>query len=539
MNFLSNIFETNDKNISYEKISDIEFEKVRLKNKSYIYISQKNIELLCEKAFFQISHFLRPSHLKKLSRILNDNKASNNDKYVAITLLKNANVAAGGILPMCQDTGTAIVLGKKGNQILTNGKDIESISKGIMKCYKKNNLRYSQMSAKTMYDEINTKNNLPAQIEILNEGNKKEYKFYFIAKGGGSANKTFFYQATPSLLKNKKLEDYLIEKIKSIGTSACPPYHLAIVIGGLSAEMNLKTLKLASSHFLETLPKKGNNKGKAFRDLKMENSILQRTIDLKIGAQFGGKYFCHDVRVVRLPRHGASLPVSIGVSCGADRQAVAKLSEDGIFIEKLEKNPAKYFPKIKTSILSKKEIKINLDKPIKEILQELTKLKIKTRILLSGTMIVARDIAHSMLKKRLDKGEKLPSYFLNHPVYYAGPAKTPKGYNTGSFGPTTAGRMDSYVEQFQSVGASLIMLAKGNRSSVVTNSCKKHSGFYLGSIGGPGAELASNNIKNVKCIDYPELGMEAIWKIKVENFPAFLIIDDKGNDFYSNLISHV
>ena len=393
------------------------------------------------------------------------------------------------------------------------------------------------MSATSMYEEINTKNNLPAQIEIMNEGNSNEYKFYFIAKGGGSANKTFFFQATPSLLKNKKLEEYLINRISTIGTSACPPYHLAIVIGGLSAEMNFKTLKLASCHFLDTLPKKGSKIGRAFRDNKMEKSILKKTMELKIGAQFGGKYFCHDVRVIRLPRHGASLPISIGVSCGADRQAVAKINQKGVFLERLEKNPARFLPKVQNNILSKKEVKINLDKPIKETLQELSKLKIKTRVSLSGTMIVARDIAHSKLKSKLDKGEKLPSYFSKYPIYYAGPAKTPKGYNTGSFGPTTAGRMDSFVEKFQAEGASLIMLAKGNRSSAVKESCKKYSGFYLGSIGGPGAILAANNIKDVKCIDYPELGMEAIWKIKVTNFPAFLIIDDKGNDFYSDLIN--
>ncbi len=537
INKFSNIFHLDDKKVSFEKIFDAEFENVKIKNRNYLFIDQKTIEKLAEKAFFEISHFLRPSHLKKLQNILRDKSASDNDKYVANTLLKNANVAAGGILPMCQDTGTAIVFAKKGNQILTNGKDIDSLSKGIFKCYKNNNLRYSQMSATSMYEEINTKNNLPAQIDIMNEGDSSEYKFYFIAKGGGSANKTFFFQATPSLLKSKNLETYLIEKIINIGTSACPPYHLAIVIGGLSAEMNLKTLKLASSHFLDTLPRKGNKSGLAFRDINMERSILKKTIELNIGAQFGGKYFCHDVRVIRLPRHGASLPISIGVSCGADRQALAKINKKGVFIEKLEKNPAKFLPKVHTKFLSKKEIKIDLDKPIKETIKELSKLKVKTRVSLSGTMIVARDIAHSKLKNKLDKGEKLPEYFLNHPIYYAGPAKTPKGYNTGSFGPTTAGRMDSFVEKFQAEGASLIMLAKGNRSSVVRESCKKYSGFYLGSIGGPGAMLAANNIKDVKCIDYPELGMEAIWKIKVVNFPAFLIIDNKGNDFYSNLVN--
>ncbi len=537
INKFSNIFHINDKNVSFEKISNAEFQNVKIKNRNYLFVEQKVIEKLAEKAFFEISHFLRSSHLKKLQNILKDKNASDNDKYVAHTLLKNANVAAGGILPMCQDTGTAIVLAKKGNQILTNGKDIDSLSKGILKCYKNNNLRYSQMSAISMYEEINTKNNLPAQIEIMNEGDSNEYKFYFIAKGGGSANKTFFYQATPSLLKSKNLETYLIEKIINIGTSACPPYHLAIVIGGLSAEMNLKTLKLASSHFLDTLPRRGSKSGLAFRDTNMEKSILNKTIELNIGAQFGGKYFCHDVRVIRLPRHGASLPISVGVSCGADRQALAKINKRGVFIEKLEKNPAKFLPKVETKILSKKEIKIDLDKPIKETIKELSKLKIKTRVSLSGTMIVARDIAHSKLKNKLDKGEKLPEYFLNHPIYYAGPAKTPKGYYTGSFGPTTAGRMDSFVEKFQAEGASLIMLAKGNRSSVVRESCKKYSGFYLGSIGGPGAIIAAKNIKDVKCIDYPELGMEAIWQIKVINFPAFLIIDNKGNDFYSNLVN--
>ncbi|MEC8100457.1 MAG: FumA C-terminus/TtdB family hydratase beta subunit [Pseudomonadota bacterium] len=537
MNFLSDIFKFNDKNISYYKVCDSNLEKIFIKNRKYLFVNQKILEKLAEIAFYEISHYLRSSHLKKLKNIITDDQASDNDKYVALTLLKNANIAAGGILPMCQDTGTAIIIGKKGNQILSNGLDNQSLSKGIYKCFKNNNLRYSQMSAKSMYHELNTKNNLPAQIEILNEGEKQEYKFYFIAKGGGSANKTFFFQATPSLLKSKNLEDYLIEKIVSIGTAACPPYHLAIIIGGLSAEMNLKTLKLASSHFLDTLPKTGNTKGLAFRDLKMESSLYKKTINLKIGAQFGGKYFCHDVRVIRLPRHGASLPISIGVSCGADRQAIGKINENGVYLEKLEKNPAKFLPKIKQNLLSKKEVIIDLDKPIKETLEILSKLKIKTRVLLSGTMIVARDIAHSKLKSRLDKGKKLPSYFMQHPIYYAGPAKTPKGYNTGSFGPTTAGRMDTYVEQFQSHGASLIMLAKGNRSSVVKESCKKYSGFYLGSIGGPGAELAYNNIKEVKCLAFPELGMEAIWKIKVINFPAFIIIDNKGNDFYSDLVS--
>jgi fumarate hydratase, class I len=530
------LFIINDKNIEYEKISDFEGEIVKIKNKKYLFIKESLLQKLSELAFYNISHYLRSSHLLKLKNIISDKKASNNDKYVALTLLKNANTASGGILPMCQDTGTAIVLAKKGTRIITDDKDSFYLSKGIYNCFLKNNLRYSQVAAKTMYDEKNTKNNLPAQIDIYSEG-KNEYKFLFIAKGGGSANKTFLYQATPSILKSEKIIEYLKPKIASLGTSACPPYHLAIVIGGLSAEMNLKTLKLATCHYLDEIPKKGNYKGLAFRDTKMESQILKVTQNLKIGAQFGGKYFCHDIRVIRLPRHGASLPISIGVSCGADRQIIGKINKQGLFLEKLEKNPAKYLPKIRSKNLLKKEVKINLNKPIKETLKELSLLKVKTRVLLSGTLIVARDIAHSKLKEKLDNGKELPTYFKKYPIYYAGPAKTPTGFNTGSFGPTTAGRMDSYVEQFQKAGGSLIMLAKGNRSMNVKKSCQKYSGFYLGSIGGPGAELAAKNIKTVMCIEYPELGMEAIWKITVENFPAFLIIDNKGNDFYEGLVN--
>jgi len=526
----------NDENIEYEKISDFEGEIVKIKKKNFLFIKERSLQKLSELAFYNISHYLRSSHLLKLRNIINDKKASNNDRYVALTLLKNANTASGGILPMCQDTGTAIVLAKKGTQIITNGKDSYYLSKGIYNCFLKNNLRYSQVAAKTMYDERNTKNNLPAQIDIYSEG-KNEYKFLFIAKGGGSANKTFLYQATPSILKSEKIIEYLKPKIASLGTSACPPYHLAIVIGGLSAEMNLKTLKLATCHYLDEIPKQGNYKGLAFRDIKMESQILKVTQDLKIGAQFGGKYFCHDIRVIRLPRHGASLPISIGVSCGADRQIIGKINNKGLFLEKLEKDPAKYLPKITSKSLLKEEVKINLDKPIKETLEQLSLLKVKTRVLLSGTLIVARDIAHSKLKDKLDNGKELPPYFKKYPIYYAGPAKTPTGFNTGSFGPTTAGRMDSYVEQFQKAGGSLIMLAKGNRSMSVKKSCQKYSGFYLGSIGGPGAELAAKNIKTVKCLEYPELGMEAIWKITVENFPAFLIIDNKGNDFYEGLVN--
>ncbi len=530
------IFDIKYKNIKFEKVFTFKGEISKLKNKKFIFLDESTLEKFSELAFYNISHFLRPTHLNKLKNILNDSQASNNDKYVALTLLKNANTSSGGILPMCQDTGTPIILAKKGINIITSGKDPYYLSKGIFNCYLKNNLRYSQVAAKNMYTEKNTKNNLPAQVDIYSEGSN-EYKFLFIAKGGGSANKTFLYQATPSVLKTKKIIEYLKPKIASIGTSACPPYHLAIVIGGLSAEMNLKTLKLATCHYLDNIPQKGNYKGLAFRDIIMEKQILKMTQDLKIGAQFGGKYFCHDVRVIRLPRHGASLPISVGVSCGADRQILGKINTKGMFLEKLEKNPAKYLPPIKYSNLPKNEIKIDLNKPIKDTLIELNNLKVKTRLLLSGTLIVARDIAHAKLKERLDKGQKLPSYFKEFPIYYAGPAKTPAGYNTGSFGPTTAGRMDSYVEQFQKAGGSLIMLAKGNRSLIVKNSCKKYSGFYLGSIGGPGAELAKKNIKSVKCVEFPELGMEAIWKIEVINFPAFIIIDNKGNDFYENLIN--
>ncbi len=529
------VFNIQDKGIEYEKVFSFDGEEIKIKNKKFLYVKENSLQKLSRLAFYNISHYLRSKHLSKLKKILNDKTASNNDKYVALTLLKNANTAAGGILPMCQDTGTAIIVAKKGVKVLTSGKDAYYLSKGVYDCFLKNNLRYSQVAAKSMYDEKNTKNNLPAQIDIYSEGTN-EYNFLFIAKGGGSANKTFLFQATPSILKTKKIIDYLKPKILSIGTSACPPYHLAVVIGGLSAEMNLKTLKLATCHYLDSIPSKGNYRGIAFRDIETENKILKMTQALKIGAQFGGKYFCHDVRVIRLPRHGASLPISIGVSCGADRQILGKINKDGMYLEKLEKNPAKYLPKVNTNILTKKEKIINLDKPIQQTLKELSTLKIKTRLLLNGTLIVARDIAHSKLKDRLDKGESLPSYFKEYPIYYAGPAKTPSGYNTGSFGPTTAGRMDAYVEQFQKAGGSLIMLAKGNRSLTVKQSCKKYFGFYLGSIGGPGAELARKNITSVKCIEYPELGMEAIWKITVKKFPAFLIIDNKGNDFYESLI---
>jgi len=521
-----------DKTI-YRKINIGTIKTKNLDGKKLIIVSKNILEILTQEAFYDISHFLRPEHLKQISSIFKDKEASNNDKYVALTLLKNANVAAGGVLPMCQDTGTAIVLGKKGSHIWTNFDDEEFISKGIWKAFKTNNLRYSQLAPISMFEEVNTKTNLPAQIDIMHsQGN--EYNFLFIAKGGGSANKTFFYQATPSVIRTKKIVDYIKPLIKNIGTAACPPYHLGIVIGGTSAELNMKTLKLTTCKYLDNIPKTGNSSGRAFRDIGMEKQILEITKKYGIGAQFGGKYFCHDVRVIRLPRHGASLPISIGVSCGADRQIKAKINNKGIFLEKLERNPSKYMPKISIKELSKKSIEIDLDQPMKKICSILSRLKIKTRVILSGTLIVARDIAHGKIKEELDANKKIPDYFKNHPIYYAGPAKTPQGLVTGSFGPTTAGRMDSYVDLFQKHGASIIMLAKGNRSQQVTDACKKYGGFYLGSIGGPGAELAANNIKHVECLEYPELGMEAIWKIRVENFPAFLVIDDKGNDFFQS-----
>ena len=530
------LFQSTKNSTIFNKISSDHIEVIKFNNKHILNIDSIALEMLAKQAFYDISHFLRPKHLKQLSNILKDPEASNNDKYVATTLLKNANVASGGILPMCQDTGTAIVVGKKGEKVWTGGEDKESLSRGIFKAFQENNLRYSQLAAQNMYQEINTRTNLPAQIDIYASENNT-YEFLFIAKGGGSANKSFFYQATPNVIRNKELVNFLTPRIREIGTAACPPYHLAIVVGGLSGEMTMKTLKLATCHYLDDLPLEGNQNGRAFRDIETESELLKITQNLGIGAQFGGKYFCHDIRVIRLPRHGASLPIAIGVSCGADRQALGYISSNGIYLEQLEKDPAAYMPEIKESDFSNTSININLDRPIKNVLQELTKLPIKTRVSVSGTIIVARDIAHSKLKERLDKGENLPDYFKKYPIYYAGPAKTPEnGYVTGSFGPTTAGRMDAYVDQFQAAGGSLIMIAKGNRSRQVRDACKKHGGFYLGSIGGPGAEIAKNNILSVECIEFSELGMEAIWKIQVKNFPAFVVIDDKGNDFFENTL---
>ncbi len=500
-----------------------------------IKVKTEGLRKLAEEAFYDIAHFLRPDHLKQLAKILDDPHASPNDKFVAFDLLKNANISAGGVLPMCQDTGTATVIAKKGRRIWTDSSDAAALEQGIFNAYRDNNLRYSHLAPLDMFTEQNTKNNLPAQIDIMSAG-EDAYHFLFMAKGGGSANKTFLYQATPSLLDKNLLIDFIKEKIKKIGTSACPPYHLAIVIGGLSADMCIKTVKMAAAHYYDTLPTKGSATGHAIRDLKMEDEIFKIAQETGIGAQFGGKYFAHDVRVVRLPRHGASLPIAIGVSCSADRQAKAKITHEGIFLEQMEYNPAQFIPEVTHDHLKDTVVQIDLNQPMSEILNILSQQTVRTRLSLTGPIIVARDAAHKKLLDRLNEGEDLPQYFKDHPIYYAGPAKTPKGYASGSFGPTTAGRMDSFVDKFQSHKGSMVMLAKGNRSPVVRKACQKHGGFYLGSIGGPGARLAQNCIKNIKCIAYEELGMEAIWQIDVVDFPAFVIIDDKGNDFFQNLI---
>ena len=527
------LFQYGEDKTNYRQLDLGPIKKTKINGKNILHISSDIIENLSKIAFYEISHFLRENHLKQIAKIFKDPDASENDKYVALTLLKNANTAAGGVLPMCQDTGTAIVVAKKGSLIWTDFDDEEYLSKGIYRAFKENNLRYSQLAPLSMFEEVNTKTNLPAQIDIYSSNNN-EYSFLFVAKGGGSANKTFLYQATPSVIRTKQILDFLKPLIKNIGTAACPPYHLGIVIGGTSAELNMKTLKLATCKYLDGIPTKGNNSGRAFRDKDMEREVLNMTRNYGIGAQFGGKYFCHDIRVIRLPRHGASLPISIGISCGADRQVKAKINENGVFIEKLEKNPSKYFPKVADSKLSKNSVHIDLNQPIEKICKILSQYEVKTRVILTGTLIVARDMAHGKIKEKLDSGLEMPDYFKKYPIYYAGPAKTPDGMVTGSFGPTTAGRMDSYVNTFQEKGGSKVMLAKGNRSKQVTDSCKKNGGFYLGSIGGPGAELAQNNITKVECLEYPELGMEAIWKIEVKEFPAFIVIDDKGNDFFDS-----
>ena len=503
--------------------------------RTFLKISPEAIRNLTEVAMHDISHYLRSEHLQQLANILKDPESSPNDRFVALDLLKNANISAGGILPMCQDTGTAIVMGKKGQHVLTEERDEVTISKGIYDAFTKLNLRYSQLAPVTVWEEKNTGSNLPAQVEIYSDyEHADEYNFLFIAKGGGSANKSFLYQETKAILNPKTFMVWLEEKLRSLGTAACPPYHLAIVIGGTSAEFTAKTAKLASTKYLDSLPTTGNAKtGRAFRDPELEKQVFELTQKLGIGAQFGGKYFCHDVRVIRLPRHGASLPISIAVSCSADRQAKAKITKDGVFIEKLEVDPAHFLPETTDEHLDENVVRVDLNRPMAEVTKELAKYPVKTRLSLTGTLVVARDLAHAKIKEVIDSGKEMPEYFKKYPVYYAGPAKTPEGYASGSFGPTTAGRMDSYVDQFQALGGSLVMLAKGNRSKQVTEACKKHGGFYLGSVGGPAARLAKDCIKKVEVLDYEELGMEAVWKIEVEDFPAFIIVDDKGNDFFA------
>jgi len=506
----------------------------RFRGEEMLVVEPEALRLLSEQAFIDINHLLRPGHLKQLAAILDDPEATANDRFVAYDLLKNANIAAGGVLPMCQDTGTAIIMGKKGRRVWTDGSDQGALGRGVLDAYERKNLRYSQLAPVSMFEERNTKNNLPAQIDIFEEGDDS-YKFLFIAKGGGSANKTFLYQGTPSLLTHDRLVEFLREKILTLGTAACPPYHLAIVIGGTSAEQTLKTVKLASTRYLDGLPTTGSEKGHAFRDLAMEAEVHKLTQMMGVGAQFGGKYFCHDVRVIRLPRHGASLPIGLGVSCSADRQALGKITKDGVFLEQLESDPSRYLPEIDEAQLSGDVVRVDLNRPMKEILNDLSKHPVKTRLSLTGRIVVARDLAHGKIRERLERGEPMPDYFRNHPVYYAGPAKTPAGYASGSFGPTTAGRMDSFVEQFQAAGGSMVMLAKGNRSRQVREACAKHGGFYLGSVGGPAARLAQDCIRKVDVLEYPELGMEAVWSIDVVDFPAFIVIDDKGNDFFKEL----
>jgi len=516
----------------YRKISDDGIGTAHFEGQEILTIKPEALTRLAAEAYRDVSHLLRPAHLKQLASILDDPEASDNDRFVALDLLKNANIAAAGVLPMCQDTGNALIMGKKGQRVWTDFDDEAAIAAGVRQAYAENNLRYSMVAPMDMFHEVNTGDNMPAQFDLYaTEGDA--YSFLFIAKGGGSANKTFLYQQTKALLNEETLTKFIDEKLRTLGTAACPPYHLALVIGGTSAEMNLKTTKLASTKYLDHLPTRGNEYGQAFRDTEWEERILEITRNLGIGAQFGGKYFCHDVRVVRLPRHGASCPVGIGVSCSADRQIKGKITKDGVFIEQLETNPAQYLPEITADDLGGEVVKIDLNRPMADVLAELSNYPVKTRLSLSGSLIVARDIAHAKLKERLDSGQGLPQYFKDLGVYYAGPAKTPEGFASGSFGPTTAGRMDPYVDAFQAAGGSMVMLAKGNRSQAVTDACKAHGGFYLGSIGGPAARLAQDCIKKVELVEYEELGMEAIWKIEIEDFPAFIVVDDKGNDFFA------
>jgi fumarate hydratase class I len=516
----------------YEHLSDGGVSTLDVGGRRVVEVEPEALAALSDRAMRDCAHLLRPGHLAQLRAILDDGEASDNDRFVAYDLLKNANIAAGGVLPMCQDTGTAIIMGKKGERVWTGGNDEVTLSEGVMRAFTQTNLRYSQMAPLDMYNEVNTRTNLPAQVEIFSEPGET-YKLMFMAKGGGSANKSFLFQESKALLSPARLREFLDEKLRMLGTAACPPYHLAVVIGGTSAEYALKMAKLASARYLDPLPRAGNEFGQAFRDLDMEAEVLALSRELGIGAQFGGKYFCHDVRVVRLPRHGASCPVAIAVSCSADRQVLAKINADGIFLERLERDPARYLPEVEEGSLGGAVVAVDLNQPMASIRETLSRYPVSTRLSLTGPLIVARDIAHAKLKERLDAGEELPQYFKDHPIYYAGPAKTPTGYASGSFGPTTAGRMDAYVEQFQAAGGSMVMLAKGNRSRQVTDACGRHGGFYLGSIGGPAARLAQDCIRKVEVVEYEELGMEAIWRIDVENFPAFIIVDDKGNDFYA------
>jgi len=523
-----------DTQTDYRLVSPDRVRTVAAAGRTFLEVEPAALTRLAREAVADIQHLLRPSHLAQLRAIVDDAEASANDRFVATDLLRNACISAGGVLPMCQDTGTAIVIGKRTEGVLTGGQDEQAIARGVFQAYQELNLRYSQLAPVSFWDERNTGTNLPAQIELYAApGSEPRYDFLFMAKGGGSANKTFLYQETKALLNPTRLARFLDEKLRALGTAACPPYHLAIVVGGMSAEYTLKVAKLASARYLDTLPLAGSAAGHAFRDVDLEQQVLDMTRRFGIGAQFGGKYFCHDVRVIRLPRHGASCPVGIAVSCSADRQAKAKITADGVFLEQLERDPARFLPDVSGDALSDEVVRIDLTRPMSQIRAELAALPVKTRLSLSGPLVVARDIAHAKIKERLDAGEPMPAYLRDHPVYYAGPAKTPDGYASGSFGPTTAGRMDSYVEQFQAAGGSLVMLAKGNRSSQVTEACQRHGGFYLGSIGGPAARLAQDCIRRVDVLEYPELGMEAVWRIEVEDFPAFVVVDDKGNDFFA------
>jgi fumarate hydratase class I len=526
----------------YRLVTTDGVEEITLGDRTFLTVAPEALRTLAFEALRDISHLLRPGHLAQLRSILDDPEASPNDRFVALDLLKNANIAAGGILPMCQDTGTAIVMGKRGQQVLTQGDDERDLSRGVYDAYQKLNLRYSQMAPLTMWSERNTGTNLPAQIELYantHHGQERQYDFLFMAKGGGSANKSYLYQETAALLNPEAFRRFLDEKLRAIGTAACPPYHLAIVVGGTSAEFALKTAKYASARYLDSLPVHGTEAAHGFRDLEMEAEVLEMTRGFGIGAQFGGKYFCHDVRVIRLPRHGASCPVAIAVSCSADRQAKARITGEGVFLEQLETEPAHYLPDVTDEHLDDEVVRIDLSRPMDEIRAQLATLPIRTRVSLTGPMVVARDLAHARIREMLDRGEPMPAYLRDHCVYYAGPAKTPEGYASGSFGPTTAGRMDSYVDLFQKAGGSFVMLAKGNRSAAVTKACQENGGFYLGSIGGPAARLAQDNIRKVEVLDFPELGMEAVWRIEVEDFPAFVVVDDKGNDFFAETLRPV